>query len=70
MMLRLREGPDGKARIVAHGTGPTIDLSPLPATQPVVVQIKNNDDPPTCWEATYSAPARHNQPGQFYDKND
>ncbi len=26
--------------------------------------------PPTCWEATYSAPARRNQPGQFYDKND
>jgi len=68
--LRLREGPDGKARIVAHGTGPTIDLSPLPATQPVVVQIKNNADPPTCWEATYSAPARRNQPGQFTDKND
>ena len=68
--LRLREGPDGKARIVAQGTGPTIDLSPLPATQPVVVQIKNNNDPPTCWEATYSAPARKNTAGQFYDKND
>jgi len=25
---------------------------------------------PTCWEATYSAPARRNQPGQFFDKND
>ena len=25
---------------------------------------------PTCWEATYSAPARRNQPGQFTDKND
>jgi len=38
--------------------------------QPVVVQIKTNADPPTCREATYSAPARRNQPGQFSDKND
>jgi len=66
--LRLREGPDGKARIVAQGTGPTIDLSPLPATQPVIVQIKNSEG--KCWEATYSAPARKNTAGQFYDKND
>jgi hypothetical protein len=66
--LRLKEGPDGKARIVAQGHGPTIDLAPLPATQPVLVQIKNSNG--KCWEATYSAPARRNTPGQFSDKND
>ncbi len=68
MTLSLREGPDGKARIVAKGTGPTIDLSPLPATQPVIVQIKNSEG--KCWEATYSAPARRNTAAQFSDKND
>ena len=47
-----------------------LDLKALPAIQPVVVQIKNNDNPPLCWEATYSAPARHNVPGQFSDRND
>ena len=66
--LRLREGPDGKTRIVARGTGPTIDMSPLPAAQPVTVQIKNSAG--KCWEATYGAPARKNASGQFLDKSD
>ena len=68
MVLRLKEGPDGKAKILARGTGPTIDLSPLPAAQPVTVQIKNNAG--KCWEATYSAPARRNTTEKFLDKND
>ena len=68
--LRLRQGPTGRARIVAQGNGVALDLQPLPATQPLTVQIKNNDDPPQCWEATYSAPARRNAAGQFSDRND
>jgi Big-like domain-containing protein len=68
VQLRLREGPDGKARIIARGTGPTIDLSPLPAHQPVTVQIKNSEG--KCWEAIYSAPARRDDTRQFQDRND
>jgi len=68
--LRLRQGPTGRARIIAQGNGVALDLQPLPATQPITVQIKNNDDPPQCWEATYSAPARRNTSGQFSDRND
>src|SRR5439155_194159 len=68
MSLRLRPGPDGKAEIVARGTGVALDLSPLPAGQPVTVQLKNNEG--KCWEATYSAPANANGPGKFVDRSD
>ncbi|TMB46007.1 MAG: hypothetical protein E6J55_02815 [Deltaproteobacteria bacterium] len=66
--LRLRPGPDGKAEIVARGTGVALDLSPLPASQPVTVQLKNNEG--KCWEATFSAPAIANGPGKFADRSD
>jgi len=68
--LRLRQGPTGRARIIAQANGVAVDMQPLPATQPVVVQLKNNDNPPLCWEATFSAPARRNGTGQFSDRND
>lgn len=68
--LKLREGPSGRARIVAQANGVGLNLQALPVTQPVVVQIKNNDSPSLCWEATYSAPARRNRAGQFSDRND
>jgi hypothetical protein len=70
LKLKLREGPTGRARIVAQGNGVALDLQPLPATQPIIVQLKNNDNPPQCWEATFSAPARRNAAGQFSDRND
>jgi hypothetical protein len=68
LKLVLREGPSGKARIAAQGNGVGLDLKPLPAAQPVLVQIKNNDG--LCWEASYGAPARRNTSTSFYDKND
>ena len=68
MTLRLRPGPDGKAEIAARGNGVALDLSPLPAAQPVTVQLRNNEG--KCWEATYSAPANVNGPGKFADRSD
>jgi len=68
MALRLKAGPDDKAQIVAHGTGVGLDLTALPATQPVVVQLKNSDG--KCWEATFTAPAAANAPGKFADHGD
>jgi hypothetical protein len=66
--LKLKAGGDGQARIVARGTGPTVDLAPLPADQPVTVQLKSSEG--ACWEAAYSAPARRNGIDQFVDRND
>jgi len=66
--LSLIAGGDGQARIIAHGRGVALDMKPLPATQPVRVQLKNSNG--TCWEATYSAPARRNTTGKFSDRND
>jgi hypothetical protein len=65
--LSLREGAAGKAKIVLQGRGVHLGLDPLPATQPVTVQLKNGD---VCWEAIYGAPARKNEPGGFKDKGD
>jgi hypothetical protein len=66
--LSLRAGLAGKARIVLQGRGVHLDLAPLPAAQPVRVQLKNSEG--TCWEATYTAPATRNDPGRFQDKSD
>ena len=56
------------ASIIARGRGVGLDLDPLPASQPVTVQMKNGTG--VCWEALYSAPARHNQAGLFSDRGD
>jgi len=66
--LDLRQGPAGKAKIFLRGRGVHLDIDPLPATQPVTVQLKNNDG--ACWEAIYTVPARRNEPGAFLDKAD
>ncbi|HZR81876.1 MAG TPA: Ig-like domain-containing protein [Candidatus Binatia bacterium] len=66
--LTLRAGADGKAQIVLQGSGVQLGLHPLPASQPVRVQLKNADG--ACWEAVYAAPATQNAPGRFVDKAD
>jgi hypothetical protein len=66
--LSLREGTAGKARIVLRGRGVHLGLEPLPATQPVTVQLENSDG--LCWEALYTAPARKNDGWTFADKAD
>ena len=66
--LTLREGPAGKAKILLRGRGVHLGLDPLPAAQPVTVQLKNSTG--TCWEAKYTVPARKNDAGMFKDKAD
>jgi len=68
LTLALRAGADGKAAILARGSGVALDLSPMPVSQPVTVQLKSSDG--TCWEATYTAPASANGPAKFVDRSD
>jgi len=64
--LKLRPGTAGKAKIQIQGRGVHLDLAPLPATQPVTVQLKSSDG--TCWDAVYAVPASKNDGLQFRDK--
>jgi hypothetical protein len=66
--LSLRAGIGGKARIVLRGRGVHLGLDPLPATQPVTVQLENGEG--ICWEARYAAPAGKNDARSFADKAD
>ena len=65
----LKEGPDGKAKILVKGKGANLD-DPNLATlaQPITVQLQNTDG--TCWEAVYSAPPTKQAADQFKDKAD
>jgi hypothetical protein len=66
--LKLRPGLAGTAKIHLQGRGVHLGLAPLPATQPVTVQLRNSDG--TCWDAVYSAPAQRNDGALFRDKSD
>jgi hypothetical protein len=67
MRLTLRtRGAD--TRIMLSGRGARLVVDPLPAAQPLTVQLQNSDG--RCWEADYSAPARRNEDGQFRDQAD
>jgi len=52
--LRLLDGADQQAKIIAKAGGPVIDVSSLPLVPPVTVQLQHTDG--GCWQATYSAP--------------
>jgi hypothetical protein len=66
--MTLRPGAAGKARIVVQGRGVHLDLSPLPAAQPVRVQLKSSAG--QCWEAVYSVPPKRNDATRFQDRGD
>jgi cysteine-rich repeat protein len=67
--LGLKEGPDGKAKIILGGRGALLAMPDLSTvTQPVTVQLQNSDG--TCWEAIYSAPPYAQSPELFKDKAD
>lgn len=68
LRMTLKPGPGGKAKIALRGRGAHLGLAPLPASQPVTVQLKHSDG--VCWEAGYSAPAQRNETKQFRDKSD
>jgi DNA-binding beta-propeller fold protein YncE len=52
--LRLLDGADEQAKIIAKAGGPSIDVSSLPLVPPVTVQLQHTDG--GCWQATYSTP--------------
>jgi hypothetical protein len=68
LQLDLKEGPDGKARIIVKGHGGNPAIPSLPVAQPVTVQLVNGGA--ACWQTTFSAPARQNEPGRFKDTGD
>lgn len=61
--LKLTAGAAGKAKIRLTGKGSNLQLSGLPWTAPVTVQLVRTDST-TCWSATYSVPSK-NDPTQF-----
>ncbi|MCC6764317.1 MAG: cellulase family glycosylhydrolase [Deltaproteobacteria bacterium] len=67
----LKAGAAGRSNIQVRGQGSALALPPLPFAQAskVTVQLRN-DSSPSCWEATYSAPARRNEADQFKDRGD
>jgi cysteine-rich repeat protein len=67
--ITLREGAStGVAKLGVKGKGALLGPPPLPAAQPVMVQLQNSAG--KCWEARYSAPAIVSTGEQFKDKAD
>ncbi|MDX2168908.1 MAG: hypothetical protein SF182_17685, partial [Deltaproteobacteria bacterium] len=69
--LHLLQGAGTKSKVLFVGHGAALNL-PLPGTalplwqtSQVVVQLSNSDG--ECWQSTFAAPARRNQPGVFRD---
>ncbi len=67
--LILKEGPDGKAKILFGGLGANLHVPDLTTLmQPIVVQLQNSDG--TCWQATFSGPPTLQTSDVFKDKAD
>lgn len=71
LLMILKAGADGSAKIIWKGKGSDLDPPSPPLSQPVTVQLVNTDG--VCWQAIYSTPALKNiggSPAQFKDKAD
>jgi sugar lactone lactonase YvrE len=68
LLVVLKSGGAGKAKIVVKGKGANLHVPPLPLTTPVTVQVSRSDGGP-CWQAVYSVP-RENDAGAFKAKSD
>jgi len=68
--LVLKAGGAGRSKIQVRAQGPKLALPDLPFAQDpaLTVQLRSSDG--GCWGAAYSAPARHNDGGQFKDRAD
>ncbi len=51
--IQLKAGAAGRAKIFVKGRGASLEVPPLPAAFPLVVQIVNNAG--ICWQASYPA---------------
>ncbi len=68
-LIRIKEGPPGKARISVTGKGPELALPNIASiAQPVTVQLVNGAG--ACWEATFTAPAARHDGTIFRDTSD
>ena len=67
--LVLRRLPSHLADLVVKARGTNIRSRTMPLTLPVRAQLVRSDGP-SCWEATYSAPALKNTLDSYKDKND
>ncbi len=67
----LKAGAAGRGKIQIRGQGDKLALPRLPFAQASTVTVQlRNDGSPSCWGATYGAPARRNQSDQFKDRGD
>jgi len=64
--LSLRAGAEREAKVVLKASGVHLGLDPLPATQPIRVQLESSEG--ECWEATCLAPAKVNDERRFKDR--
>lgn len=65
--LVLRPGEAGKARIVVKGKGELLTLPALPLAPGYSIAAQLHNSAGTCWEATFSDPARRNDAAKFVD---
>ena len=69
LLLNLKEGPEGKAKITFKEKGARVQMLDLTTLlQPFTVQLTNSDG--VCWEATYSTPPHKHTFDLFRDKAD
>lgn len=67
-MLRLKPGPDGKAKILIKGKGTRLPMPSLPLAQDSKVTVQFGNDA-VCWDAEFTSPAT-DDPEQFKDRSD
>ncbi len=68
--LALKAGAAGRSKIQVRGQGAGLALPTLPFAQDPTVTVQLRSSAGACWESTYGAPARRNQPDQFKDRGD
>jgi len=69
LFILQKAGVATKSKLIVKGKGANLGMTTLPLTTPVTVQLKRNDTPTTCWQATYSTPIK-NLSEQFKAKAD
>jgi hypothetical protein len=69
LLLLLKSGADGAAKIVFKGKGDNLLLPPLAATGPMTAELRQSSGA-VCWGATYSSPFLVNDGATFKDKAD
>jgi hypothetical protein len=63
--VKMKAGPDGKAKVLVKAKGAATGLAPMPLSldDKVTVQFLNNSG--GCWQSDFGAPASRNNPALF-----